>query len=299
MEHRSFLQTLTREQRISLTQKNNRQALIRLGILLFCFVLTSAAIVLRAPLFPVWLLVQGLLLVSLFHLMHECVHDTVFAQRWPNRALALVCGFILFLPATWFRYFHHAHHRYTQQPGFDPELASTKPATIVEWLVHVSGVTIWRAQLGLLLSAILKPVNESFVRESKERSVRLEMLLMLFLYGVLFLGSILVESTALLYLWIVPLLIGQPFLRLYLLAEHGDCEQDTNMLLNTRTVLTNSVVRWFTWNMPYHTEHHVYPTVPFHQLPQLHALMHSYLAKTDTGYTQFTVRYVRGLAKHP
>jgi len=24
------------------------------------------------------------------------------------------------------------------------------------------------------------------------------------------------------------------------------------------------------WNMPYHAEHHLYPSIPFHQLPALH-----------------------------
>ncbi|MFM7829118.1 MAG: fatty acid desaturase, partial [Actinomycetota bacterium] len=28
--------------------------------------------------------------------------------------------------------------------------------------------------------------------------------------------------------------------------------------------------RWIYWNMNYHVEHHIYPSVPFHQLKKLH-----------------------------
>ena len=33
---------------------------------------------------------------------------------------------------------------------------------------------------------------------------------------------------------------------------------------------SNALVRFFAWNMPYHVEHHLHPSVPFHALPKLH-----------------------------
>jgi len=236
------------------------------------------------------------LLMSLFHLMHECVHDTVFVQRMPNRLLAHVCGGLLILPAIWFRYFHHAHHRYTQQVGKDPELLSEKPSSLWQWGWHISGIPIWYASFKLLVQAIQKPVRESYLPVRYERSARLEMLLLLSIYLLVLIVSVVTGNSAVLYLWVFPLLIGQPFLRLYLLAEHTDCDTGTNMLRNTRTVLTNRVVRWFTWNMPYHTEHHVYPTVPFHQLPRLHKLMSASLVEVDESYMHFNARYMMQVA---
>jgi len=296
LEHRAFLQSLSSEQRQSLTQRNNRHAALRLMTLFACLLTCVIAIVLRFPYLPLWLIAQGLLLVSLFHLMHECVHDTVFKQRWPNYLVAHVCGFVLFMPAIWFRQFHLAHHRYTQHADKDPELLSGKPTSLFQWLVHISGVMIWHAAFSLLLRALYRPVREPYLKEKYQSSARLEMLLMLSAYMGLFFMSIVSGSTVLLYVWIIPLLVGQPFLRLYLLAEHTGCESGSNMLTNTRTVLTNPVVRWFTWNMPYHTEHHVFPSVPFHQLPRLHRFMQSYLFEVDASYTAFNIRYVRQVA---
>jgi fatty acid desaturase len=64
------------------------------------------------------------------------------------------------------------------------------------------------------------------------------------------------------------------------------------MFLNTRTTFTTTVVRFLAWNMPYHTEHHVWPTVPFHRLPALHGMMRDHLGVTAEGYAAFTRDYL-------
>ena len=43
--------------------------------------------------------------------------------------------------------------------------------------------------------------------------------------------------------------------------------------LNSRTVYMNPVFRFLYWNMNYHVEHHMFPMVPYHRLPDLHARM--------------------------
>jgi fatty acid desaturase len=52
------------------------------------------------------------------------------------------------------------------------------------------------------------------------------------------------------------------------------------------------ILRFLAWNMPYYAEHHVYPQVPFHQLPKLHKLMREYLKVTADGYMAFTKGYL-------
>jgi len=80
---------------------------------------------------------------------------------------------------------------------------------------------------------------------------------------------------------------AQPALRLYLLAEHGDCPQVANMFANTRTTFTNRAMCWLAWNMPYHTEHHVWPSVPFSKLPILSKRLKDHLQVTSPGYIAF------------
>ena len=100
------------------------------------------------------------------------------------------------------------------------------------------------------------------------------------------------QNPVLLWVWIVPVLIGQPVLRIYLLAEHGDAPHVANMLANSRTTFTTALVRFLAWNMPYHAEHHSMPMVPFHQLPALHRAMKAHLATTAEGYVAFTRAYL-------
>ena len=66
--------------------------------------------------------------------------------------------------------------------------------------------------------------------------------------------------------WLLPLVVGQPFLQLFLLAEHTGCPHNPDMLRNSRTIRTHPLVMMLAWNMPYHTAHHSLPAVPFHQL---------------------------------
>ena len=95
--------------------------------------------------------------------------------------------------------------------------------------------------------------------------------------------------------WLVPILLGQPFLRLYLLAEHGRCPPVADMFENTRTTYTGAVVRFLAWNMPYHAEHHTYPAVPFWKLPHLNSLIREHLKSTSPGYVAFHRDYTRTL----
>ena len=99
-------------------------------------------------------------------------------------------------------------------------------------------------------------------------------------------------SPLLFWVWLLPVVLGQPALRLYLLAEHGDCPRVANMFEYTRTTITTRMMRFLAWNMPYHVEHHVYPAVPFHQLPALHKVMQAELRVTAAGYARFTQDYL-------
>ena len=117
---------------------------------------------------------------------------------------------------------------------------------------------------------------------------------MLAIYASIAIASVLWGSSLLLWVWIVPALLGQPFLRLFLLAEHTACPHVENMFENTRTTFTTGLVRLIAWNMPFHAEHHALPTVPFHKLPVLHEAVREHLKVTADGYARFNGRLVAG-----
>ncbi|MCV2864652.1 fatty acid desaturase [Albidovulum sediminicola] len=289
-DHRDFLSQLAAEDKARLTLPSDRAGLMHLaghwGLILGCGALIAA----RVPLWPLLLPVQGVLIAFLFTLEHECTHRTPFRTPAISDWVGRVCGVLLILPFEWFRYFHLAHHRFTNIPGKDPELEGTKPGTLWQWVWHVSGLPVWRANIALTFRLAAGRERAPYLPERALPRMEREARVMLGLYTLAALS--LLWSPLLLWVWVVPALLGQPMLRLYLLAEHGDCPFVANMFENTRTTFTNAVVRFLAWNMPYHVEHHVFPAVPFHHLPELHHLIRAELKVTAKGYAAFTRAYL-------
>jgi len=85
--------------------------------------------------------------------------------------------------------------------------------------------------------------------------------------------------------WLLPCIFGPAFTWILQIAEHADCTRDCNGLTNTRTMEVPAFVRFVYWNMNYHAEHHLYPTFPFHHLPEAHALLKGHLAKSSESIT--------------
>jgi fatty acid desaturase len=296
MDHRDIIASLTPEQRDRLTEKSDRAGLAHLALHWGLIVLFGVLIAAAVPFWWLLLVPQGILIVFLFTLLHESVHLTPFRTVWINEMAARVSGFALLLPSDWFRYFHFAHHRHTQDPDNDPELASPKPETLWHYIRHVSGLPIWWSAIrGLFVNAAGRN-RAAYIPPRGYGRVRREAQAMIVLYGLLAAASIYFQSTVLIWTWIVPALLGEPFLRLYLLAEHGRCPFVANMLENTRTTKTTWLVRRLAWNMPYHAEHHAYPGVPFHRLPEFHALIEAHLKEVEDGYVRFNARYIEALA---
>lgn len=287
------LAELTPEARASLTRRENRPGLLHLAGHLGAIAATGSVIVLQAPLWWLLLPIHGMLIVFLFTLQHECTHRTPFASDRLCDITGHAIGALILNPFSWFRPFHFAHHRHTNQPG-DPELDGPPIVTRAQWLQHVSGLPYWRAQSALLLRLATGREAPPWLPARARAAARIEARLLLTLYALA--AASLVLSPLVLWLWLLPLLLGQPALRVYLLAEHGDCPRVADMLENTRTTFTSRAVRFLAWNMPYHAEHHLAPQVPFHRLPVLHALIRARLKTTAPGYAAFTRAY---LARRP
>ena len=69
----------------------------------------------------------------------------------------------------------------------------------------------------------------------------------------------------------LPTLYGGWFALYCGVTQHlGLAEDVLDHRLNSRTVYMNPIFRFLYWNMNYHVEHHIFPTVPYHALPKLH-----------------------------
>jgi fatty acid desaturase len=279
-------QLVSRDALRELAKRSDAPGLIRFGAhLALIAALLALALSLRGTLWQIPALwAEGVALVFLFAPLHETIHRTAFRRRWLNDAVAWLCGAVIMLPPEYFRAFHFAHHRHTQDPARDPELAKPKPRTLRGWLWYLSGLPYWMAEIKITLRQALGHADDTFIPARSKARVVIEARILWTLYLALAVGSVAFRSDALLIYGVVPLLLGMPALRGYLMAEHTGCAFGPDMLANSRTTTTNALVRFLAWNMPFHAEHHGWPAVPFHALPAAHRLVAQGLRCRGAGY---------------
>ncbi len=242
--------------------------------------------------------VYGLSLATMFATLHECSHRTAFENNRLNDGVAWFAGLLSFYNSTFYRRYHKWHHRYTQIPDKDPELEDPKPQNLREYLLEISALPWWRGKiLGHFRIALGKLENCPYISETARqeviRSTRLQLLVYLLAIAV----SIFFKQPWFLIYWLLPLAIGQPILRMILLAEHTGCTYDKNPLTNTRTTLTLWPIRFLMWNMPYHAEHHLYASIPFHSLAKAHIKLLPQLERVESGYVKVNRNIIAGFGQ--
>lgn len=269
-----------------LSQRSDQKGLVQLFGHLGLLCLTALAIsqVESGWLFLIALLVHGVVLSFVFSPLHETIHYTAFKSIELNNSVAAVFGFILMIPYQYFRSYHSAHHRHTQDVNKDPELIGKKALTRYDYALHLSGLPFWWANFKTLYQHAKGDVTGAYMQARDHQTIIAEARIHVGLYLVLILGYFVFDATWLLDYWVLPLLIGQPFLRWFLLAEHSGCDFSSNMLENSRTTYTSPLINFLSWNMSYHAEHHYLVSIPFHALPALHAYTRQQVKFKGDGY---------------
>lgn len=244
------------------------------------------------------MLLHGIQLVYLFALHHECVHQSCFRSRSINSGLNWILGLVLFYPPKYLWHFHMTHHRHTQDPKQDPEIAVPLPTTRAGYLWFLLGPPYWRRRLQTSLRhALTGRVTQPFIPAKERHVIIREARITWAIYLALVAGTAFVDPWLLPLYWLGPMVLGQPALRLYQIMEHGGAAFGDRPFENARTVRTNALMRWYHWNMPYHAEHHLFPNVPFHKLPAVHAHVGDRVQVTEPGYLAGNWHYWRALSE--
>jgi fatty acid desaturase len=275
---------LSADELSSLNVRSNLQGFLRLSGHLTVMAISGYLWAINPLVIP-FLIVYGFSLAAMFAVVHECCHRTAFANNQVNDIVAWWAGILSFYNSTFYRRYHKWHHRYTRVPGKDPELADHTPDSLWSYGVELSGLPWWWGKLRGHSRIALGIIDEceyipTAARAEIIRSTRLQLLVYVIAIGI----SVTFAQPWFIIYWLLPLAVGQPILRFILLAEHTGCSLNDNSLTNTRTTLTLAPLRFMMWNMPFHAEHHLYASIPFHSLPAAHEQLKSHFAKVDPGY---------------
>lgn len=238
--------------------------------------------------------VHGIVLVYWFQALHECTHKSAFKTGLLNRAVAHLSGFIIFVPPAYFAFEHTAHHAYTQDVGRDPERIP-QGDSFKGYLWYASGLPYFKGLLGPLFRVGLGRFNlgEAFIPARARATVTREARFYLGFYTAVAAVSLLMQSGVVLVYWVIPRLIGEPVMRLVRMTEHVGCPNVPDFFRNTRTVLTNPLLKIMGWNGCYHAEHHLSPGTPFFALPQLHQLLKNDIENVSPSYWHANQEVVR------
>lgn len=235
---------------------------------------------------PLAWFVHGTVIVHLFAPLHECTHYTAFESRRLNDAVAWLAGLAIVLSPTFFRYEHRAHHAHTNHAEDDPELI-TLPKTFRGYLWYLSTIPYWALLVHNMVDHARGRFNATerrFLNARQQREVTVRARWMWAFYGGVAFVSVATGSTAALVYWLVPRLMGEPWMRVIRMAEHVGLPLVPDFLQNTRTTRVLWPLRVLNWNMAYHTAHHFAPAVPFHRLPAFHAAIEPHVAEIGDDY---------------
>jgi fatty acid desaturase len=206
---------------------------------------------------------------------HETGHGTAFRTPWLNDVLYQVASFMNMKEPTFWRWSHARHHTDTIIVGRDREIAAMRPPDLLKLVVNVVGlrdafdtaVSVGRHAAGRVTAE-----EATFIPESERGRVCREARAWIAVYAVVVTAAIVTDSLLPLMLVGLPTLYGRWLSLLFGVSQHaGLAENVLDHRLNARTIRMNPVFRFIYWNMSFHVEHHMFPMVPYHALPALHA----------------------------
>src|SRR3954467_4273880 len=226
---------------------------------------------------------------ALFVITHDAAHYLLYERRWLNDLVGRACAMIQGLSMCTYRVIHRLHHNNLYGP-LDPDTAlhggypRGRLYLMKKLAKDLSGLTAWKTYayflggapaLNTATNTALRPLDDT--SEKLRREAREDRNAVVFLHVVLlFLFAISGYLVQYLVLWVLPLLtVVQAILRLRAIAEHGATTDFSSPLTAARTNIGPAWLRWmiFPHGVNYHIEHHLYASVPYYNLPQLHEEM--------------------------
>jgi fatty acid desaturase len=206
---------------------------------------------------------------------HESGHGTAFKTSWINDVLYQVASFMNMKEPTFWRWSHARHHTDTIIVGRDREIAAMRPPDAAKLVINVVGLRdAWETAIsvGRHAAGRLTEEEKTFIPEGERFRVYREARAWVAIYAVVVALAIVLHSFLPLMYVGLPSLYGRWLAALFGLSQHaGLAENVLDHRLNARTIRMNRVFRFLYWNMNYHVEHHMFPMVPYHALPRLHA----------------------------
>jgi fatty acid desaturase len=217
---------------------------------------------------------------------HENGHGTVFRSRWANDVMYKVASFMMLREPTLWRWQHVRHHSNTQIVGLDPEVSIKRPPSLLVVACNYLNLVNGPRLLGRIVAHAFGHCDDYtriIVPADQLRRVAWEARVYLLILGGALAAAIAAGTIVPLLFVGLPSFYGAWFMWFCAVTQHAGLREDVlDHRMSTRTVYINPVFRFLYLNMNYHVEHHMFPAVPYYNLPALHEEIKAYLPPPKT-----------------
>lgn len=232
---------------------------------------------------------------------HEACHYTPFRSLRLNNALLYVNAWMLSWEPVTVRWVHARHHSFTSMVGDDAEYLLANPIRRRDLANLTLGTNhFWNYNKELVLLAFGRPtpmITKSVPPEELPRTAR-NARIFIVLYAAVIGWSIAVRSPLPALMLLAPRVVGEPMHGILRILQHGGLETGVaDHRRTTRTMYVSRPMQWLYCNMNYHIEHHMYPMVPFHALPDLHRAIKDQLPAPTRGIRAGMIEVVRTMRR--
>jgi Na+-transporting NADH:ubiquinone oxidoreductase subunit F len=204
---------------------------------------------------------------------HECGHRTAFKTGWLNDAVYFVASFMVWREAVSWRWSHIRHHSDTIIVGRDPEIAFQRPMKARVPLKEFLGLSSNPGETKKILLNVVGRFTADeldYLPEAEHKNVIRTARIYVAIWLAVIALCVAIRSVEPLMFVLLPSFYGKWLLVSYGITQHAGLAEDTvDHRLNSRSIRMNRLHRYLYWNMNFHTEHHMFPSVPFHSLPAL------------------------------
>ena len=227
------------------------------------------------PLYVICVILISARMHAIGTLAHEATHYMLLkSKKWNNKIAEWFITFPLFYSLNQYRKYHLAHHSHLNTEN-DPDVQNHRrykefqfPLKVLYmfWIIikDIIGVNFFIYKSKMIFS---KSFWQNF-KATFSWSVTLYYVLVFTLLIYFDLHFVFLKY------WIVPFITWLQFVhRIRTIAEHNAISEKA--IYGTRTTITSFIDKLLFGpnNTNYHAEHHLFPSVPFYNLPRLHKLL--------------------------
>tara|TARA_B110000444_G_scaffold161248_1_gene150673 strand:+ start:1345 stop:2349 length:1005 start_codon:yes stop_codon:yes gene_type:complete len=234
---------------------------------------------------------------------HEYGHRSVFKTRWLNDLFYYISSFFsYFEPVSW-RWSHTHHHSRTIHQDIDYEIQVSRPSNLLDLfffdLFGIKRVYFEFKKILLHSFGIMTPVALDCVPENQRSKMIWSSRIFILIKLVFIMWALSIESFLPLMFVVLPNMYGSPIFQMTTMLQHGGLRADTwDHRESTRTFLVNPIHGWLLYfNMQYHVEHHLFPQVPFYNLPKLHKIIKDELPEPNRGFISALTEMIPAILK--